>query len=128
MTEDSVSLIDVTENDSKNYLELEHIPRDSGQKSRAINVVNFEMKNRISIGRGYESELRIGDISVSRTHAFFSLRNGHVYLEDNNSKFGTLVLIKKSLKLPSSKEISVQIGRTFMTIEVQVDQLRDIKK
>jgi hypothetical protein len=46
------------------------------------------------LGRGHESDLRINDISVSRCHAKIKLENGKFMLEDNQSKFGTLVLVK----------------------------------
>ena len=47
------------------------------------------------MGRGHESDLRINDISVSRCHALIKFRDNRFLLEDNLSKFGTLVLIKK---------------------------------
>jgi len=50
----------------------------------------------MKIGRGHDNDLRIADISVSRTHAYlkFDPKLGGVVLEDNSSKFGTLVLLK----------------------------------
>ena len=45
------------------------------------------------MGRGHDSDIRIADISVSKCHAVIKYDNGEFYLEDNNSKFGTLVLI-----------------------------------
>lgn len=50
------------------------------------------------MGRGHESDVRVCDISVSRVHAILkydSVKN-HFYLEDNLSKFGTLVIPKTS--------------------------------
>lgn len=46
------------------------------------------------MGRGHESDLRINDISVSRVHALIKFKEGRFFLEDNLSKFGTLVLVK----------------------------------
>lgn len=43
--------------------------------------------------------MKITDISVSRCHAFIKLKNGKFYLEDHNSKFGTLALIKGEMDL-----------------------------
>jgi pSer/pThr/pTyr-binding forkhead associated (FHA) protein len=51
------------------------------------------------MGRGHESDLRINDISVSRCHALIKFKNGKFLLEDNLSKFGTLVLVKKRTPL-----------------------------
>lgn len=48
------------------------------------------------LGRGHESDVRVSDISVSRCHAIlkYDLNDYSYYLEDNLSKFGTLVLAK----------------------------------
>jgi pSer/pThr/pTyr-binding forkhead associated (FHA) protein len=48
------------------------------------------------MGRGHESEVRICDISVSRCHSLlkFNPLTSNFYIEDNLSKFGTLVLAK----------------------------------
>ena len=51
------------------------------------------------MGRGHESDLRINDISVSRLHAMIKYKEGRFTLEDNLSKFGTLVLVKKMTSL-----------------------------
>ena len=47
------------------------------------------------IGRGNESVVRVNDISVSRRHAMLRLkRDEGFFLSDNNSKFGTVVLVR----------------------------------
>ena len=53
------------------------------------------------LGRGHESDVRVSDISVSRCHAILKFdKNDHgYYLEDNLSKFGTLVLAKQGIDL-----------------------------
>ena len=55
------------------------------------------------MGRGHESEVRINDISVSRCHALMKYaatnkqtnEQGGFFMEDNLSKFGTLILAKR---------------------------------
>ena len=47
----------------------------------------------IKMGRGHQCDIRISDISVSRLHAYIKYENGQFLLTDNNSKFGTLVLL-----------------------------------
>lgn len=51
------------------------------------------MKGFVRIGRGNDNDLKLNDISVSRIHAFIKRdpKDGSFYIEDNNSKFGTLV-------------------------------------
>jgi len=48
------------------------------------------------MGRGHDTEVRVSDISVSRCHTLvkFNSSTGHFQLEDNLSKFGTLILSK----------------------------------
>ena len=46
------------------------------------------------LGRGHDSDLRYNDISMSRVHAKIQFNNGKWFLQDNDSKFGTLVLVK----------------------------------
>ena len=50
-----------------------------------------EREKIIKIGRGKENEIRINDISVSRQHCTLIVREGKAYLQDNGSKFGTLI-------------------------------------
>ena len=51
------------------------------------------------MGRGHESQVRVNDISVSRTHALLKYRKEEgtegIYLADNKSKFGTLILMRQ---------------------------------
>ena len=57
-------------------------------------------QTEFKIGRGHESDLRVSDISVSRCHAIikYDAKNSQrFYLEDNLSKFGTLVLANNGL-------------------------------
>jgi pSer/pThr/pTyr-binding forkhead associated (FHA) protein len=58
-----------------------------------------QQKTEFKLGRGHESEVRINDISVSRLHALVKYRDDGFYIEDNNSKFGSIVLLRDKLKL-----------------------------
>jgi pSer/pThr/pTyr-binding forkhead associated (FHA) protein len=71
------------------------------------------------MGRGHESDLRINDISVSRLHAMIKYKNGKFLLEDNVSKFGTLVLINKRTPLSPGYNKAVQIGRSVINFSVR---------
>jgi pSer/pThr/pTyr-binding forkhead associated (FHA) protein len=68
----------------------------------------------IRLGRGHDSDLRINDISVSRQHAVIRFKNDGFYLQDNMSKFGTLVLVRRRLPLSLSQTKAVQVGRTVI--------------
>jgi len=80
-------------------------------------------QNTIKIGRGVGTDLRINDISVSRVHAIIRLENGVFSLEDNQSKFGTLILIKKPMILnKSNNNFEIQSGRTVLKFNVKKRQ------
>jgi hypothetical protein len=81
---------------------------------KSIHVVQLTGEDLI-IGRGHESDIRINDISVSRNHAKlkYNEQEGTLLLSDLKSKFGTLILIKKPLKI-KEKKIQLQIGRTYI--------------
>jgi len=78
-----------------------------------------DKKDSFKLGRGHESDLRINDISVSRCHAIIKLKDGRFTLEDNTSKFGTLVLVKNKTPLIPLFNKAVQIGRTVINFSVK---------
>ena len=104
-------------NDFKNYLIIESMTLDKDQ-NKYIYVINMDIQNnRINIGRGHESHIILNDISVSRLHCFININknNKKIYLTDNNSKFGTLVLVQtKTLKLSIDLILHLQIGRSYI--------------
>jgi pSer/pThr/pTyr-binding forkhead associated (FHA) protein len=54
--------------------------------------------NFVKIGRGHDAQVRVTDISVSRFHAKIKkTSDGYFMVEDNGSKFGTLVLVRRPL-------------------------------
>ena len=60
------------------------------------------------IGRGNESVVRVNDISVSRRHAILKLKKDEgFFLSDNNSKFGTVVLVRHQLSLSPNYQKAV---------------------
>ena len=80
---------------------------------KSIHVIQLTGEE-LTIGRGHESDVRINDISVSRKHAILKYNeDGTLLLRDLKSKFGTLILIKKPLKI-KEKKIHLQIGRTYI--------------
>jgi pSer/pThr/pTyr-binding forkhead associated (FHA) protein len=75
--------------DAKTYMIIESV---TNTNSKTIHVINFSNRSRIKVGRGQNAEVRITDISVSRLHTFITCTKlGNVYIEDNMSKFGTLI-------------------------------------
>mmetsp|Transcript_40778 Transcript_40778/g.89125 ORF Transcript_40778/g.89125 Transcript_40778/m.89125 type:complete len:416 (+) Transcript_40778:109-1356(+) len=100
------------------FIVLENMVRDSQQHaSRGLHVISLAEK-ALKLGRGHESDVRIADVSISRCHATIRYHRGHFLLEDNRSKFGTLVALKKPRPLESSP-ISIQMGRTVLSLTLQ---------
>ena len=66
-------------------------------------------------GRGHQCDLRISDISVSRFHSFIKYDKGLFSIFDNNSKFGTLILIQKPVQIKAEK-LAIQVGRTVISL------------
>lgn len=91
-------IIDIVDFDmpKKDYIVLESL---QNEQKKVFYVINTEDMNKsggmdkIKVGRSVESDVRVtDDISVSRSHAFIKKApNGNYYLEDNKSKFGTLI-------------------------------------
>ena len=62
------------------------------QNIRIVHVVDMKDCSYIKVGRGHDVDIRVTDISVSRFHAKINRsQNGEFYVEDNRSKFGTLI-------------------------------------
>lgn len=84
---------------NENYILLESMPIDKNT-SRMIHLLTVtEAKKEFKLGRGHESEVRINDISVSRCHSIIKYKEDGFYIEDNNSKFGTIALIREKMIL-----------------------------
>ena len=101
-----------------NYFTIESLTIDKNN-NRCIYVVNLDNNLRIKIGRGHDAHLTLSDISVSRIHSIITIDNKNIYLEDNNSKFGTLVLVQSpTIKIIENLPLYIQIGRTFMNCRI----------
>ena len=87
---------------------------------KLIHVVELnEQEITITIGRESTNDVINPDPSISRQHAIikYNQKNGKVLLKNLSKKYGTLVLIKKSLKLNENK-IQLQIGKIFFEAQI----------
>lgn len=92
------------------FLILEGIQAE--QREPGVYLISFKNKSSVMLGRGHDSDVRIPDISVSRCHAKISFVDNEFMIQDNNSKFGTLIMLEGPQVL--EKRLSVQCGRTVM--------------
>lgn len=81
--------------------------------SKAIHVVNFDFKNEYTVGRRVTNDITVSDISVSRAQSSIVLKNGKVYVQDMDSKFGTFV------KIHGMYEIGKCNGNDIIPIQIE---------
>ena len=106
-------------NEYKSYLTLESLTLDK-YHNKFIYVVSLEKNKKISIGKNQNCEIILSDRSICDIHCYMIVNNKTVYLEDNDSKFGTLVLIQNNrLKLYQDIPLNIQIGRSFLELIVK---------
>lgn len=97
-----------------NYMLLEEITR---QQDSSYSVFCIELTQAsIFCGRSHDCHLRVKDISVSRKHATLHLEKNAAYIEDNNSKFGTLALVNRAISIQSGSEVPLQVDKTVLLI------------
>ena len=121
------SLIDVKKPEEGSFVMLESLNHEKNT-SRIIHIVTpTETKSSLKMGRGHESDVRVTDISVSRFHASINCTKQGIYIEDNDSKFGTLVLVPK-LDLDPSLGRVIQVGRTIINFEVRPQRIHQYFK
>ena len=69
----------------------------------------------LNIGRANECELSISELSVSRFHCIIHKEEGDLFIEDNSSKFRTLILIQNNnMYMNDYIPLRVQINKTFI--------------
>ncbi len=112
-----IDLIDIQKPEN-NYLVLEAINKEKTEH-RYLYIIHMKDKQIIKLGRANDSDVRISDISVSRSHANLKLFEGSFYLEDNCSKFGTLLQIPENFVVYPNKQLALQIGRNFILFQMK---------
>ncbi|KFG53683.1 FHA domain-containing protein, partial [Toxoplasma gondii FOU] len=84
-----------------------------GVQQKGVHVISMASKKDLKLGRGHESDVRIPDVSISRYHATIRFVDGHFQLEDHNSKFGTLVCLRKAFPV-GDVDVALQVGRSVV--------------
>ncbi|EER04075.1 membrane associated RING finger, putative [Perkinsus marinus ATCC 50983] len=83
-----------------------------------LHIISLADSSPVVLGRGHESQVRITDVSISRKHASLRYENGHVWIQDLMSKFGTLVAVRGG-EVPLSADgapTAIQVGRTLFSL------------
>ena len=103
------------------FIVLEGVGNDKNS-NKGVHVVAITGKSGVVLGRGHEADVRISDISVSRTHASIKFVEGCFVVEDMNSKFGTLLMCDDRMRIGSNGYHVVQIGRTIVSFSTKLSQ------
>ena len=105
---------------NNNYIIFDTItPGKQDNKYRYL--VKFDTDNIMRIGRALEMQLILNDISVSRNHCQLKLvEDGNIILEDNNSKFGSLVLLQaETIEILKGNTLTIQVGTNYLNISLK---------
>ena len=91
------------------------------QDSKYRYLVKFDKNNVMKIGRALEMQLILNDISVSRNHCQLKLdEDGNIIMEDNNSKFGSLILIQADMvEILKGQILTIQVGTNYLNIKLK---------
>ncbi len=110
--EDSYSFVNILYN---NYIMFESF--ELVNQKKVIYLISFDKKNAISIGRGQDCDVRLGDVTVSRLHSLLlKTKDNKIILKDAGSKFGTLILLQAKKMLIKNKILSLQIGKMYLNL------------
>lgn len=94
--------------EDRTFLWLESLTFEKNSSRMVHLVMPDKERSTFKLGRGHESDVRVSDISVSRCHAILKYdTDNQFYLEDNLSKFGTLVLAKSAIELNIDQTVAV---------------------
>ena len=112
----------INNDDSNAYVVFDTIPFDKTIPAY-IYLAKFDKNKKLKIGRGLEMNLIMNDLSISRNHCQLELtEDGDILLQDNNSKFGTLILIQaKEIEILKGQTLTIQVGRSFFNISYKKD-------
>ena len=94
---------------NSNYIILQDFRR---QKYDHIVHILVDSNAPLLIGRSADTDLKINDVSVSRSHAVINCYKNIFYLKDCGSKFGSLIILKRPLIIEENKDAIVQVNRT----------------
>ena len=107
----------------KPYVIFELLDKDQNHNYE-ISIISFAKKNQITVGRSHDCDFRIEDISVSRSHSRLSFYENKLFIEDNGSKFGTIVKVVQPILLSERINMTFQVGRSVFKTRVRINKSR----
>ncbi|MBU1627762.1 GAF domain-containing protein [bacterium] len=77
------------------------------KKNESVYVLN---KPEVRLGRNVNNDIHLENISISRNHAVFTIKDDGVYIADNNSKNGVIINKKRILEAKLYNNDKINIG------------------
>ncbi len=88
-------------------------------------MISTSDKSTLKIGRGHLCDIRVSDISVSRSHAEIEFNDGKFLIRDTKSKFGTLVLFDEEFEINSKHSLMLQSGRCLYEFSIEKEAIEE---
>lgn len=116
-------------NRGKDYMIMESI---NSMPAKVVHVFDLRY-DEFRVGRSVDTDMKIADISVSRTHSYLRIQGNKLLCEDNGSKFGTLIKIQRPIPVltsktdGTSKSTLIQCGRTLLYLNMTTKKKLQIK-
>eukprot|EP00826_Nyctotherus_ovalis_P046886 TRINITY_DN5337_c0_g3_i1.p1 TRINITY_DN5337_c0_g3~~TRINITY_DN5337_c0_g3_i1.p1 ORF type:complete len:176 (+),score=39.32 TRINITY_DN5337_c0_g3_i1:796-1323(+) len=106
------SLVDVPRPLNGDFLLLESISKDKGDPRAIYLIIPGKLNESYKLGRGHEADIKMSDISVSRSHAVIKSTKDGFTIRNNNAKFGTLLHTKRKTLANLNEASVLQLGKT----------------
>lgn len=82
----------------------------------ALVLISFNEIQKIKIGRSLSCHIKINDVSISKFHATLQYMKGKLFIEDNKSKYGTLMEIIDGIPINEDCNLKFIAGSTLIEI------------
>ena len=105
----------------KQYIIFESL-RVGGDKKKSIHILSLDNNySQFTLGRANECDIVFEELSVSRYHCLIFRDHNKIYIQDNNSKFGTLALIQNpNLVMLHKQPLRLQKSKTYIKIKLDL--------
>ena len=91
---------------------------------KIILIISFDTKERITIGRSQNCDVKVFDETISRIHSILlRTKDNKIIIKDACSKFGTLILLNSNKILIKDKILSIQKGKILLNLYLEYYKL-----
>ena len=91
---------------------------------KIILIISFDTKERITIGRSQNCDVKVFDETISRIHSILlRTKENKIIIKDACSKFWTLILLNSNKILIKDKILSIQKGKILLNLYLEYYKL-----